>query len=86
MTSAPAGQVLEVRFQRLGEPGQHQNRRIATAALDAGEVGLMHGGAMGQLLLREATRPPKRLHVEADSHPRIHGRMAQAPLTSAHRL
>lgn len=55
-------------------------------SFDAAQIGLMHVGAVGELLLRQPGRTAERLQIEADSLPHIHLRMAGASLTSAHRL
>jgi len=82
----PPDQLLKVHAQRLGDPVQHQGRRVSPAAFDAAQIGLMHLGAVGELLLAEAAVSPQPLQIEANSHPHVHARMAGRDLTSAHRL
>lgn len=86
MMSATPRQILEIHTKRIRNAAEHEHRRVALAAFDPAQIGLMHGRAMSQLLLGEASVTPKLLNIEADSHPQIHGRMAKFGLTSTHRL
>ena len=86
MSSASPQQILHIGVQRRRQPRQHQDRGVTSASFYAAEIGLMHGGAMGELLLAEPTLAAKSLYIEADPDPHIHRRMAGCDLTSAHRL
>jgi hypothetical protein len=86
MTSAPAGQILEVSAKRCRQSRQDQNRRVPAAAFNTAEIGLMHVRSMGEFLLREPALASEALQIEADSDPHIHGCMAGIGLTLAHRL
>lgn len=82
----PRDQRLNVDIQRVGDPCQHDNRRIAFPAFNPGKVRLVHQRAMRQFLLRETPGAPQRLQVQPDSLTHIHRGMARRDLTSAHRL
>ena len=86
MSSAPLQQILDVDAESIREPLQHHDRGIPPPALEARQISLMDIGAMSELLLRVAARPPQALQIEAESDPHIHGRMARSGLTLAHRL
>ena len=86
MKLSTASEILNVDTQRVGDARKHQHGRIAAAALDAAEIGLMHRSPMSEFLLREPPLAPQRLHVKPDSDPNIHARMARSDLTSDHRL
>ena len=84
--SSSLRQVGDVESQRCGDPIQNKDAGIAFPSFDTAQVGLVHLGQMGELLLGDAPCAPCFLDVEPHPDADIHPRMSGGGSPSGHRL
>src|ERR1700712_573414 len=68
----PLEELGNVHAQPARDPVEHHDGRVALAALDATQIGLVNAGLVGELFLRKLAFDAKSSDVSADALANIH--------------
>lgn len=79
-------QVDEIDPERLRQPVEDVHGRVELLALNAADIGAIHAGIDGQILLRERLRRPDASQIPRHARSSIHGRTRPTCETLKHRI